>query len=56
MMFATTPTVNAIKGLLPTEDNSRNLVVSPILKKLKVNAHVRNVMIGVMRTGFTVLV
>ena len=53
--FTITPAVNAMTGLLPTVANSRKRVVSPILKKLKVNAHVRNEIMGVMRTGFTSL-
>jgi hypothetical protein len=51
--FTITPIVNAIKGLMPALANSRNRVVSPILKKLKVKVQVRNDVMGTMRDGFT---
>ena len=51
--FTITPTVNATKGLIPALANSLNRVVSPILKKLNVNAQVRNDVIGAISVGFT---
>ena len=53
MTFTITPTVNATKGLIPALANSRNRVVSPILKKLKVKAQVRKEVMGAIREGFT---
>ncbi len=50
-----TPTVKAIKGFIPALASSRNLVVSPILKKLKVKAQVRNDVMGAISAGFTSL-
>ncbi len=48
MTFTTTPAVNARKGLLPAEASSRNRVVKPILKKLKVKAQVRSAVKGAL--------
>ena len=53
MTLTTTPTVNATKGLIPALANSRNRVVNPIHKKLKVNAQVLSDVMGAMREGFT---
>jgi len=44
---------NARNGLLPAAVNSRSRVVRPMLRKLKVNAHVRSAVMGTMREGFT---
>ena len=53
--FTTTPEVNATKGLPPKLANSLNRVVSPMLKKQKINAQVRKSLMGPTISGFTIL-
>src|SRR5712692_3676882 len=49
--FTTTPIVNAQNGRAPELANSRTRVVSPMLKKQKMNAQVRRFLIGATTSG-----
>ena len=49
--FTATPEVKAQNGFHPVTASSRNRVVRPMLRKQKMNAQVRKLLIGTTRSG-----